>query len=118
MGLTVATDEIFNAFLDEVKTKALLHGHSYTGNPLACAAACASLDLFATEEVQNNILRVAKRHSEFAEKIKDDPRFKEVRQTGTIIAIEVKVPEESSYFSSIRDDLYRHFWMQGFTCVL
>ncbi len=46
LGLTVTHDKIYNAFLSDEKSKALLHGHSFTGNPIVCAAACASLDLF------------------------------------------------------------------------
>jgi len=52
LAATIATDEIYNAFLGEFKDlKTFFHGHSYTGNPLACAAALACLDLFEKEEV-------------------------------------------------------------------
>ncbi len=52
LAVTIATDDIYNAFLGEFKDlKTFFHGHSYTGNPLACAAALACLDLFEKEEV-------------------------------------------------------------------
>lgn len=52
LAVTLATDEIYNVFLGEFKElKTFFHGHSYTGNPLACAAALACLDLFEKEQV-------------------------------------------------------------------
>jgi adenosylmethionine-8-amino-7-oxononanoate aminotransferase len=52
LAATIATDEIYNAFLGEFKDlQTFFHGHSYTGNPLACAAALACLDIFEKEKV-------------------------------------------------------------------
>lgn len=113
LGLTVATDEIYNAFLSEEKTKALLHGHSFTGNALACAAACASLDLFEQQETWTKINQMCAWNSDFANELLNHPQIKEVRQSGTILAIELIVDEESSYFSSIRDKAYAHFVDHG-----
>ncbi|MFA7274622.1 MAG: adenosylmethionine--8-amino-7-oxononanoate transaminase [Crocinitomicaceae bacterium] len=113
LGLTVATEAIYNAFLDESKTKALLHGHSYTGNPLACAAACASLDLFAKPETRENVNRISRKHQVFLERIKNHFALLEVRQLGTIIAFEIKTEEGSSYFSNLRDRAYDYFLDNG-----
>jgi adenosylmethionine-8-amino-7-oxononanoate aminotransferase len=56
LAVTLATDEIYNAFLGEFKNlKTFFHGHSYTGNPLACAAALACLDLFEKEQVLEHL---------------------------------------------------------------
>ena len=56
LAVTLATDKVYNAFLGEFKDlKTFFHGHSYTGNPLACAAAIACLDLFEKEEVLRNL---------------------------------------------------------------
>jgi adenosylmethionine-8-amino-7-oxononanoate aminotransferase len=51
LAMTLATQRSFEAFLDEDKSKALLHGHSYTANPIACAAALAALDIFVSEDL-------------------------------------------------------------------
>jgi len=56
LAVTLATDQIFNAFLGEFKDlKTFFHGHSYTGNPLACTAALACLDLFEREQILESL---------------------------------------------------------------
>jgi adenosylmethionine-8-amino-7-oxononanoate aminotransferase len=112
LGLTVATNEIYEAFLSEEKSKALLHGHSFTGNPLSCAAACASLDLFEQQSTWENVKRIADANEAFALTI-DSTSVENVRFLGTILAIEFKVSGESSYFSNIRDQAYAHFLDNG-----
>lgn len=109
LGLTVATPEIYEGFLSDETAKALLHGHSFTGNALACAAACANLDLFEKNETTNKINDICRWNADFLNEIKNHPAIKEVRQQGTILAIELKVKEGSSYFASIRDHAYDYF---------
>ena len=56
LGATMTTDEIYNAFLGEASDyKTFYHGHSYTGNPLACAAGVAGLEIFEKESVIENL---------------------------------------------------------------
>lgn len=114
LGLTVTHNEIFEAFLDEDKTKALLHGHSYTGNALACAAACASLDLFEKEETKNNMVRVEKMHREHSTLFENHPLVREVRRLGTILAIELQDENPAAtYFSSLREKALVFFAEHG-----
>jgi adenosylmethionine-8-amino-7-oxononanoate aminotransferase len=105
LGATSCNENIYNAFLHEDKSKTLFHGHSYTANPVACAAGLASLDLLLQEETQQNIQRICGRHTAFAQHIKPLPYIKEVRQQGTILAIEFE-DSTTSYFSDLRDTLY------------
>ena len=63
------------------------HGHSYTANPIGCAAAIASLELFETENTFEKIRQIELQHSKFVEGIKNHPQIKNVRQRGTIVAI-------------------------------
>jgi adenosylmethionine-8-amino-7-oxononanoate aminotransferase len=70
LGLTTCTQQIYDAFLSDDRMKTLFHGHSYTANPVACAAALASLDLFLEPSTQQNIDRIATKHAAFAETIK------------------------------------------------
>ncbi len=113
LGLTTCTQQIFDAFLSDDRLKTLFHGHSFTANPIACAAALASLDLFLQPATTENIERIATRHQQFAEKIKHHPKIKTVRQTGTILAMDWETGSDTSYFNSLRDTLYNYFLAVG-----
>ncbi len=109
MGMTTTTEEIYNAFLSDTKTKMLFHGHSYTGNALSCAAACASMDLMKDTETTVNIKRIVSAHSIFLESLKKYKKVEWARQLGTILAFELKTEETSGYLNSKRDEIYNFF---------
>jgi len=113
LGLTTCTQQIYDAFLSDDKLKTLFHGHSFTANPVACSAALASMDIFLEDATMANIKRIEQSHREFAQKIKDHPKIKTTRQTGTILAIEWETGSDTSYFSSLRDTLYQYFLDAG-----
>jgi adenosylmethionine-8-amino-7-oxononanoate aminotransferase len=113
LGLTTCTQKIYNAFLSDDKLKTLFHGHSFTANPVACSAALASLDLFLDPATEQNIQRIESAHRQFALKIMDHPKVKTSRQTGTIFAMEWETGSSTSYFSSLRDTLYKYFLNAG-----
>lgn len=113
LGLTVTTNEIFESFLHDETAKGMLHGHSFTANPLACAVACANLDLFEKEETWQRIETIVERNIEFAETLKQHRNATNIRQQGTILAFEVKSDGGPTYFSTIRDKAYRHFIDSG-----
>ncbi len=112
LSLTTCTQEVYDAFLGDDITKAFLHGHSFTGNPVGCASAIASLDLLESEECQKSIQQIIKSHQTFAEELKSNPFLKDVRQQGTILALELKT-EQTGYTSNIRSSLYQHFISEG-----
>jgi adenosylmethionine-8-amino-7-oxononanoate aminotransferase len=96
LAATLATDEVYNAFLGEPATgKTFYHGHTYTGNPLACAAALASLELLEQNQVLANVGcnsdLLARRLAELG----DHPHVGEVRQKGIMAGIEL-VAEKSA----------------------
>ncbi len=109
LGATSCTDDIVEAFDSEDLKKTFLHGHSYTANPMACAAGIASYELLMTPECQSNIQRIAKKHKAFLSSIKDQQIVKDVRCKGTIIAIEFETKSDTSYFSEMRNMLYPFF---------
>ena len=113
LGLTTCTLQIYDAFLSDDRLKTLFHGHSFTANPVACAAALASLDLFLEPATARNIERITAMHRQFGEKIKHYPKVKTIRQTGTIFAMEWETGSDTSYFNSLRDTLYRYFLDAG-----
>ena len=106
LGVTACSQKIFDAFYSDKKEKAFYHGHSYTANPLACAAANASLELLLGESCQLQIQNIKLSHATFAGTLKNNDFVKEARQQGTILAIELNTKEDSSYFNTIRDDVY------------
>ena len=113
LGLTVASDKIYEAFLGEETTKALLHGHSFTANPLACAVACANLDLFEQEETWEGVRNLEKWNSQFSDQLEKIKTVKNVRQQGTILAFEIDTGGDSTYFSDIKAQAYAFFLEQG-----
>ncbi|MDB5007032.1 MAG: adenosylmethionine--8-amino-7-oxononanoate transaminase [Mucilaginibacter sp.] len=113
LGLTTCTLKIYEAFLSDSRLKTLFHGHSFTANPVACAAALASLDLFMEAATDESIKRIETSHHQFKLKIKDHPKVKTIRQTGTILALEWQTGNDTSYFSSLRDTLYNYFLAAG-----
>jgi len=113
MGLTTCAQSIYDAFLSDDKLKTLFHGHSYTANAVTCSAALASMDLFIADSTKKNIERIVTRHKQFAVRIKDHPKIRVTRQTGTILAMEWETGSDTSYFNSLRDKLYNYFLDAG-----
>ncbi len=112
MGATLCTDRVEAAFRSEDRRHTFYHGHSYTGNPLACAAGCASLAIFDDEPVFERIANIARIHSERLARVKELPAVGETRQIGTIAAIELRT-DDAGYLSTLRPRLYRFFLDRG-----
>jgi len=91
IAATMTTDKIYNAFLgDYAAYKTFFHGHSYTGNALACAAACACLDIFESEKVLEAVGPKIELLSErLEEEIRTLPHVGDVRQCGFMVGIEL-----------------------------
>jgi len=90
LAATLATDDIYEAFLAEPSEgKTFFHGHTYTGNPLGCAAALASLRLFDDRRVLDNVRANAQRIAGRLEVLADDPHVGDVRQKGVMVGIEL-----------------------------
>lgn len=91
LSVVMTTDDVYNAFYcDYNEYKAFLHSHSYTGNPLACAAALATLDIFEQNDVLGENEKKSLYIMEKLEKFLDLENVKEVRQQGMVTAIELK----------------------------
>ena len=90
LSVTLTTEEIYQAFYDDYENlTAFLHSHSYTGNPLGCSAALATLDIFSGENVLENNRQLAQTMYELTRDLDDHPHVAEVRQHGMILAIEM-----------------------------
>lgn len=90
LAATLATDEIFDAFTGPPSAgRTFFHGHTYTGNPLGCAAAVASLDLFESNDVLSNAASIAAVLKEELTPLQECPHVGEIRQRGTMVGIEL-----------------------------
>jgi adenosylmethionine-8-amino-7-oxononanoate aminotransferase len=90
LSVVLTTEPVYAAFYDEyANQKAFLHSHSYTGNPLACAAARETLRIFAEEDVIGRNRALATHLGARARELADLPHVAEVRQAGMIVAIEL-----------------------------
>jgi adenosylmethionine---8-amino-7-oxononanoate aminotransferase len=89
LAAVLATQAIYDAFLDDSRERAFLHSHSYTGNPLACAAALATLDIFESDGVLAHNRITAEKMSVQADGFRDHPQVADVRQAGMMVAFEL-----------------------------
>ena len=90
LAAVMTTNQIYDAFYDNYDSlKAFLHSHTYTGNPLACAAALATLDIFAQDNVIAKNQQLAQHMAQATAHLQDHPHVAEVRQTGMVLAIEM-----------------------------
>jgi adenosylmethionine---8-amino-7-oxononanoate aminotransferase len=112
LAATMATDRIYDAFGGADRTHTFYHGHSYTANPIACAAANASLQIFESEPVFERIAAIEKVHAERLPWFAAHPAVDNVRHIGTVAAIEIKVPD-AGYLSKLRPRLYTYYLDRG-----
>ena len=112
LAATIVTEEIFGAFRVPDRARAFFHGHSYTGNPIACAAANASLGIFDSEPVFDCIAAIEAIHAERLAKLKTRPGVGDVRWIGSVGAIELEVPD-AGYLSALRSKLYDFYLSHG-----
>ncbi len=89
LAAVLATQSIYDGFLDDSRERAFLHSHSYTGNPLACAAALASLDIFASDDVLARNRVTAARMAQLAAPLATHRHVADVRQAGMVVAFEL-----------------------------
>ena len=94
LSVVMTTDKIYQAFYADETTRGFLHSHSYTGNPLACRAALATLDIFAEDDVLNANRSKAAYLNHIAAPLRDHPKVKHFRNRGMIWAFEVESPHQ------------------------
>jgi adenosylmethionine-8-amino-7-oxononanoate aminotransferase len=118
LSVVLTTEPVYRAFYDDyVKLTAFLHSHSYTGNPIACAAALATLGIFRDENVLESNRALARRIGDALAPLADHPHVAEVRQTGMIAAVEFVKDRTSGERYDWRERrglaAYRHALSQG-----
>ena len=93
MGATLATEEIYDSFYSTDRRKTFFHSSSYTGNAIACAAALANLEVWDEEPVSARIEAIGQHHASVLPSFRGRSEIADARQTGTIAAIELRVPD-------------------------
>lgn len=116
LGVTACTTKIHSAYVDDDRQKTFFHGHSFTANPLACAAALASMDLLLQLECQAGVDSISAQHKQFIEKLKADTRFsgiiKNLRSLGTIMAFEIETGRDG-YLNAVGMEITKKALEQG-----
>ncbi len=111
MAITSCTEEIYNAFLSDEMSKGFFHCHTYSANPVACAAAIAGIELLKSDEIQQNIKEIIASHKQFNEQIKNHPKVKSTRQLGVVFALDLNTQTER--YGGLRDKLLTFFMDRG-----
>jgi adenosylmethionine-8-amino-7-oxononanoate aminotransferase len=112
LAVTLCTEDIYSAFHSEDRSRTFFHGHSYSGNPLGCAAALANLQIFQTEPVFERIKTIESINRKRTAEITGHEAVKEVRMLGTIAALELKA-EDAGYLSQLKTRLYAFYISRG-----
>lgn len=113
LGATLCNELVYQHFRDNDILKTFFHGHSYTANPIACAAAVASYDLLTQNATQKHIRRIARQHQNFKISLEGHESIIQTRQLGTILALEMRTDGPSSYINEARHHLYSYFINKG-----
>jgi adenosylmethionine-8-amino-7-oxononanoate aminotransferase len=112
MGVTLASREIYLGFYADDRAKMFFHSTSFTGNPIACAAALASLEIWEIEPVAERIAAIAAVHEHRLQSLRGHPLLADVRQSGTIAAMEIRVGDQG-YLASLAPRLYDYYLGSG-----
>lgn len=111
MAITSCSQKIYDAFYADDMKKGFFHGHTYSGNPIACSAAIAGIELLQSETIQNSMKRIETSHEAFALTIKNHPKVGATRQQGQIFALDLNI--EMERYGNLRDKLFNSFMSKG-----
>ncbi|TIS83173.1 MAG: aminotransferase class III-fold pyridoxal phosphate-dependent enzyme, partial [Mesorhizobium sp.] len=112
LAATLATDAIFRAHYSTDRTRTFFHSSSYTANPIACAAALANVGIWNNEPVAERVAILSRMQAEKIARFSEDPRFENVRTTGTIAALDLRVGS-AGYLAEVGPRLRAFFLERG-----
>jgi adenosylmethionine-8-amino-7-oxononanoate aminotransferase len=112
LAVTLCRVDIFEAHYSTDRSRTFFHSSSYTANPIACAAALANLEIWQKEPVRERIADIARSHTRGLDRFRDDRRFANVRQIGTIAALDIAT-DDAGYLANIGPRLYQGFLARG-----
>ncbi len=108
LAATLCRPEIFTAHWSTDRRRTFFHSSSYTANPIACAAAAENIAIWDEEPVLGRVTELAARQSRELDRFRDDRRFLNVRQSGTITAMDIAAPD-NGYLAAIGPKLHASF---------
>jgi adenosylmethionine-8-amino-7-oxononanoate aminotransferase len=113
LSAVLATDEVYEAFLGTPASgRTFFHGHSYTANPLCCAAALANLRLMAQRDTVGHAARVGEQIGELLDPIREYAGVREIRRIGTMTGIEVESVTERTGFAVCQEARRHGVWIR------
>ncbi|TGS84678.1 adenosylmethionine--8-amino-7-oxononanoate transaminase [Mesorhizobium sp. M3A.F.Ca.ET.174.01.1.1] len=112
LAATLATDAIFRAHFSADRAKTFFHSSSYTANPIACAAALANVGIWKDEPVAERVGALSRMQAEKVARFSQDSRFDNVRTTGTIAALDLRVGS-AGYLAEVGPRLRAFFLERG-----
>lgn len=112
MSVTVATDDVYNVFLNDDPDRAFLHSHSFTANPLACAVALKSLEMFEEHKTLDKVAHIETRHQEFLNALQTQFKIFMPRVMGSIMAFNI-ADEDGAYKNHDGETLREYFFKNG-----
>ncbi len=112
LSVVLTTDAVYAQFYDEQITRGFLHSHSYTGNPLACRAALATLDIFAEEDVLTRNRAFADRFTALLRPLATHPQARHFRQRGMIWAVDIATDAADFRLRLFREALRRELLLR------
>lgn len=112
LAVTLCSADIFDAHYSTDRTRTFFHSSSYTANPIACAAALANLEIWEREPVLERIARLTTLHAARLDRFRENRRFANVRQIGTIAALDIAA-SDAGYMAGIGPRLYQSFLARG-----
>ncbi|RWB67038.1 adenosylmethionine--8-amino-7-oxononanoate transaminase [Mesorhizobium sp.] len=112
LAATLATDAIFRAHYSGDRAKTFFHSSSYTANPIACAAALANVGIWKDEPVAERVGALSRMQAEKVARFRQDSRFENVRTSGTIAALDLRVGK-AGYLAEVGPRLRAFFLERG-----
>ncbi|MBK3660984.1 adenosylmethionine--8-amino-7-oxononanoate transaminase [Bradyrhizobium diazoefficiens] len=108
LAVTLCRSDIFDAHYSKDRARTFFHSSSYTANPIACAAAKANLEIWQDQQSHQRVASVARMQERAIEPFRTDPRFANVRRTGTVTALDLRT-SEAGYLAKIGPELQAFF---------
>jgi adenosylmethionine-8-amino-7-oxononanoate aminotransferase len=112
LAVTLCRHKLFEAHYSQDRRRTFFHSSSFTANPIACAAALANLEVWENEPVMQRIAALSGQQTLQLERFRDDTRFENIRQTGTIAAMDFKAAD-AGYLAQIGPRLRERFRAAG-----